>query len=592
MNAADRPLPTWLKWLCGVGGLILILAALWEVYRVVMPLIETVHAFRGPDGHKTPEKQWLTIFGVYAGKLAGLLVALWLGLWLVRKAMAKNQGVVENAGEPLPIPAAVETAPLLVPATPVRTKRWSSYNVLHLAADAKRLWQFDAKGNGLVLGREHRVPHTQPVPAKLGAKNWTSLWQPKLNIAWLPPENIFFRVVELPASSMEETVSMVELQMEKLSPLPVAQMVWTMHVLGTRTAEAKGDAPPENLQTVVVVIVARAAVEAFLGRLEQEGFQADQLEAPMLDQLEVISPKEDGTWIFPLTIGGQHAALVAWWSGGALRNLSFVVLPATGDRAAELKNQLTLLVMAGEIEGWLTAQPKWHVVADAANAGEWEHLLRTALDEPAKITAPPSPAELAARTAKRASAGSPAYLLPAEFTARYRQRFIDRLWLRGLASAGALYAVFLVVYFCAVAWLGYRTHGVEVQVAQISNDYTNAIQLKARYSVLKEREQLKYAALDSWQAVAQALPEGLSIQRFSFANGKRLLLSGTCEATQIGLVTEKDQFYDGMRNAQLNGQPVFDQNPDTGEQLVYRISGDKANWNFGLDLLHSEGDSQ
>lgn len=591
MKAADRPLPTWLKWVCGLAGLILILAALGAAYFVAKPLIAAFHLFLGPQGHKTSEHQWMVIFGVYAGKLAGLIVALWLGLWLTRKAMAKSAVEGTTASEPPPL-AAVETAVMPAPPAPMRTRRWSSYNVLHLAADAKRLWQFDAKGSGLVLSREQRVPHTQPVPAKFGAKNWASLWQPKLNIAWLPPENIFFRVVELPMSSAEETASMVELQLEKLSPLPVAQVVWTMHVLGTRIAEAKGDAPPENLQTVVVVIVARAAVEAFLGRLEQEGFQADQLEAPMLDQLEAISPKEDGTWIFPLTIGGQHAALVAWWSGGTLRNLSFVLLPAAGDRAVELKNQLTLLVMAGEVEGWLTTQPKWHVVADAANAGEWEHLLRAALDEPAKITAPPTSAELAARTAKRASAGSRAYLLPAEFTARYHQQFVDRLWLRGLACAGVLYAVFLVFYFCAVAWLGYRTHGVEDQVAQISGDYTNAIQLKARYSVLKEREQLKYAALDSWQAVAQALPAGLSIQRFSFANGKRLSLSGACPASQIGLVTEKDEFYDGMRNAQLNGQPIFDQNPDTGDQLVYRITGDNANWNFGLTLLHSEGDSQ
>jgi hypothetical protein len=374
--------------------------------------------------------------------------------------------------------------------------------------------------------------------------------------------------------------------------MPVAQMVWTMHVLGTRTAEPKGDAPPESLQTVVVVIVARAAVEVFLGRLEQEGYQADQLEAPMLDQLEVISPKEDGTWIFPLTIGGQYAALMAWWSGGALRNLSFVVLPAIGDRAAELKNQLMLLSMAGEIEGWLAAQPKWNVVADPANAAEWEDLLRKALDEPTKISPPPSPAELAARTARRASAGSPAQLLPAEFTARYHQQFVDRLWLRGLAAAGVLYAIFLVIYFCSVGWLGYRTHGVESQVAQISGDFTNAIQLKARYAVLKEREQLKYAALDSWQAIAQALPAGLSIQRFSFSNGKRLTLSGACDASQIGEITEKDQFYDGVRNAQLNGQPIFDQNPDSGEQLVYRIQGDKATWNFAVDLLHTEGTPQ
>ena len=58
----------------------------------------------------------------------------------------------------------------------------------------------------------------------------------------------------------------------------------------------------------------------------------------MLDQLEMearrASPAtEDGAWIYPLRLGGQNAALVAWWSGGALRNLSFVTLPPAGDRA-------------------------------------------------------------------------------------------------------------------------------------------------------------------------------------------------------------------------------------------------------------------
>ena len=63
--------------------------------------------------------------------------------------------------------------------------RWNSCNILHVAPDAKRLWQFDAKSAGFVLGREQRVPHTQPLPRKGVAKNWASLWQPKLNIAWL-----------------------------------------------------------------------------------------------------------------------------------------------------------------------------------------------------------------------------------------------------------------------------------------------------------------------------------------------------------------------------------------------------------------------
>src|ERR1019366_6659908 len=201
-------------------------------------------------------------------------------------------------------------------------------------------------------------------------KNWAALWQPKLNVAWLPAGSVFLRVLELPAANAGRTFSMVWFQLEKLSPIPVTQSVWTMHVFGTHQSAAKADGTVESLQTVVVVIVSRAVVEEFLGRLERDGFLADRLEAPMLDQLEAVSPTEDGTWLFPITIGGQNAALVAWWFGGALRNLSFVTLPAAGDRATELKNQLGLLAMAGEVEGWLTAQPKWHLVADPVRSEE------------------------------------------------------------------------------------------------------------------------------------------------------------------------------------------------------------------------------
>ena len=122
------------------------------------------------------------------------------------------------------------------------------------------------------------------------------MWQPRLNVAWLPPENVFLRVIELPRSNFEETLAMVELQLEKLSPLPVAQIVWTIHVSAAATNRG-GD-----LQTVIVVIAARNAVEEFLGKLEGQGYLADRLEAPMLDELEATPATEDGAWIYPAAV--------------------------------------------------------------------------------------------------------------------------------------------------------------------------------------------------------------------------------------------------------------------------------------------------
>src|SRR5690242_1635673 len=109
--------------------------------------------------------------------------------------------------------------------------RLHSCNVLNTGAAGRQLWQFQAQGN-FNLTREHTSPEGEALPAGLTAKSWGSIWQPRLNVAWLPAESVFFRVVHLPPSSnFAETLSMVELQLEKLSPIPVGQVVWSVHPL-------------------------------------------------------------------------------------------------------------------------------------------------------------------------------------------------------------------------------------------------------------------------------------------------------------------------------------------------------------------------
>ena len=475
--------------------------------------------------------------------------------------------------------------------------RWHSCNILHLAPDAKRLWQFDAKGGGFVLGREQRVAHTGTLPGKGVVKSWSSLWQPRLNIAWLPVESVFLRIVELPASNFEETLAMVELQLEKLSPLPLAQVVWTMHVAGTHHSPARADGSVESLQTVVVVMAERSVVEEFVGKLEKDGFLADRLETPLLDQLAAVSSTTNNfsgqaetsaaAWLFPFSAAGQNAALVAVWSGGVLRNLSLVTLPAAGDRARELKDQLSHIVWAGELEGWLPSAPSWHLVTDPVNATEWEGVLREGLAESVQVVPPPAVAELAARTAGRAAAAAEkSNLLPAEFTARYQNQFYDRLWLRGLLYAGAAYAVFLVIYFCATSVLNYRVASVESESAKFSNAYTNSLQLKACYDILKERQQLKYAALDSWLWVSQELPQGIQLQRFSFADGQRVGLSGIVPQDMINTLFDFDTT---LRKKKVDGQFVFEQ--AKGDHVNPRIGQNNVGtWSMSLELTHGEAE--
>jgi len=464
--------------------------------------------------------------------------------------------------------------------------RWHSCNILQVGA-ARRVWQFDARKTDCPLNREQAVTAGQPLPENLVAKSWTTLWQPKLNVAWLAAEHVFLRVVHLPQADLAETRAMVEFQLEKLSPIPVTQMVWSIHVLPAATAAKsaapiEGEKPKEALQTIIVVMVARNLVEEFLGKLEQDGFLADRLEVPLIDQLQHTAANGDGAWIY--LDDEKTSALVAWWFGGALQSLGFINLPADKNATDLLREQLTQMTWAGELEGWLQGTPWLHLVADDATAAEWEPVLRQAMDQAVEVVPALEPRTLAATTAKRAAHASPkASLLPAEFAARYQQQFVDRLWMRGLGAMLALYAIVVVVWFAAVQVQVFRARAVEGDIAGLAPKYTNALQIKARYQVLKDRQDLKFAALECWKATADLLPEGVTLQQMDFREGKKLVLNGTAPAGQDKEILD---FNEKLRKVQLEGQSLFTK----FEQLNYRKDPGNVNlsWNFSCELNRKE----
>lgn len=453
--------------------------------------------------------------------------------------------------------------------------RWHSCNVLLVGAEARRVWEFDARKNDFKLGRTATAANGQPLPASLVGKTWRSLWQKKLNVAWLPPEQVFLRVAHLPQASFDETLAMVELQLEKLSPLPLAQVVWTFHVLPQVV---------ENQQTVIVTIVARELVEEFLGKLEGQGYLADRLEVAILDQLQSTPAEQDGAWIYPDTVGGLNTALVAWWFGGVLCQIGLVSAPPGEKRGETLCAQLAQMAWAGELEGWLKAAPRLHLVAEPDTAATWEPLLRTGLNEPVDVVKPLPAPELAVSTVRRAALGTAkASLLPAEFTTRYQQQFVDRLWMRSLGAVLVLYLIGVVIYFGALGGKYYQVSRVEDQLAGLSKQYTNSMQLKARYQVLKDRQDLKYAALECYKAAAESLQEGLELQQLDFRDGKKLTLNGTAPAGQEKQILD---FNAALRKAQLAGQPLFTK----FDQLYYQKDPGREtlSWRFSCELNRAE----
>jgi len=453
--------------------------------------------------------------------------------------------------------------------------RWYSANVLQSLPGGRRLWRFSARGGRFILEGEKTLTLQEPAPAAVAGKNWQTLLRPKLNVAWLPPDKVFFRAAQLPGADAAEISAMVELQLEKLSPLPVTHIVWSLYLM------PKPAGKQNVLQTVIVIIAARGYVEEFLGGIQEQGFLADRLESPGLDQLLSVKMNEDGLWIFP---GGPgEPSLIAWHYGGAIQSLTLLPLAEGPERGPQLKAHIEQIAWAGELEGWLTGPPRIHLVAGPAEAQVWKALFMGWGDTAVEAVPPAAAAELAACSAQRTgSGGATTNLLPPEYGARYHQQLMDRLWMRGLMAVVGVYLFGVLVYFAALYEKKSERDDARAELAGLGAAYTNALSDDLQIKLLTERQYLKYASLDCWAAVAENLPANLTLDSFYF-NGVRIDLGGSGSAEQPDDIYN---FHDGLRQAQdarHSGRLFSDLTPPTTQ-----IQGNKMLWRFTCTLRSSE----
>jgi hypothetical protein len=473
----------------------------------------------------------------------------------------------------------------------VKKKRLHSCNVLDSSPAERHLWRFSIEKDDVKLESEQTVSVNAPLPPQLVEKDWHELYQPKLNIAWLPPAHVFLRVVQLPAVDRQELLSMLEFQLEKISPLPVAQIIWSVEVLPSSV---------ERMQTAIVCLVARDLVEVFLGAVEAGNYQPDRLEVPHLNQIIADGPREDGGWIYPGTGADADVCTVAWWAGGTLQQLQVLRLPPPAPvepgspppdpravRSRFLQEQLMQVAWAGELEGWLNLPVKWRIVGEEKSALYWRSLFADWTEDGVEMHPGPDRQGLAHFSARRVVRGEPAAdLLPSEFAARYHQQYIDRLWMRGLGAVVGIYIAGVFVYMMALQYYTFRDTRLKSQIASIANTYTNVLRLKERVQVMEEQLNLKYAALDCWKVASELLPEGFNLGNLVFGNrGRSLQLHGTAPPDQREKVIE---FNDSVRKATIDGKVLF--KDVTPPNMNSRAGSQNINWSFDCRLNVSDAE--
>ena len=97
---------------------------------------------------------------------------------------------------------------------------------------------------------------------------------------------------------------------------------------------------------------------------------------------------------------------------------------------------------------------------------------------------------------------------------------MDGLWLRGLSALFGAYVVGVIIYFGALYALKLKFNSVRQEFVAVSLNYTNALKDSAQIAILEERQELKYKGLDCLKAVAEVMPENVTMESVYFQPGK------------------------------------------------------------------------
>jgi hypothetical protein len=451
------------------------------------------------------------------------------------------------------------------------SKRSTRENVCHVLVDADTAGQvllFERTKEGVRETGQVAVGASGAVPAKVGARDWQLLLKPRLDVAWMSGEDVCLRLIELPTSDPAEVSSMVDIQLEKISPLPPSQVVAGFEVLG---------ALPSGGVSVLVVIAPRSAVEARLEALRSRGFVVDRLDVAMAREL-VSQATEDGLWIISDPCGTPGLLTTAWRTGGQWRQVDVLRIPVGGAAGEVLVASLTRVAWAAELDGWLTGGvPAVRLVMGEAQGEPLAGPLAEWSGQPVDRRTLRAPRVTASDTAREALGGRGLTLVPEETAIRNRQAFVDRLWVRGLGTIGMTYLVLVLGY---LAWLNYQKDILEeekVNLKGLANHYTNALRLKDQVLILEEQVNLRFAALDCWKVAVEKLPSSMTLTTMNFVRGKTLRLDGQVDPSAREDVTK---YNSELAAVEVRGQRLF----GSVKPAQQTVRGSVATWSFEAEL--------
>lgn len=391
-------------------------------------------------------------------------------------------------------------------------------------------------------------------------------WQKALRIACLPPQRVFLRVVELPPCSSEEIRSMLELQIDVLSPLPASEVLWSYAELPTNPAKGR---------RVLLVIVPAQQLQHAIAQCEELGFAPDRVDFPCLMPLldPPSSPDLVRVWLWPAD--KVQVLICGFWNKGELVFSMLAVFSQLSESVALIQGLFQQAVWAGEIEGWLPHMPRWQLICRAEDLDLLKDALVRIVGGEIEFEPLPEIKTLAGRTA---AACWQLNLLPPE----KQQQLLARRRRRALIFLGeAILLAYLVVIIALLAVSNvrqFRVDSLRQRVRFLQDAYTNAIALKAQVDLLRRQSSLRFSALECLRVVSSYLPPEMQLEQFRFQEGNLLVLFGTVPADRQERVTA---FNETLSKAEVNGRRLF---RSVTTKSIRQVGSGPASWQIECEL--------
>jgi hypothetical protein len=333
----------------------------------------------------------------------------------------------------------------------------------------------------------------------------------------LPVADTLLRIIELPSLDRQELSGMVELQIGKMSPFPVDELVVSFEVLDERAGAA-------------LVLIAAARRET-LERLRAELGEPAHIDIDLLAWWQALreEDREPGR-VYSVLLNSTRAELIASDDGVPVAARVLLERDELGwhEFLELLSEELNFSAVALESDWGEGRAERLRIYYDDSITAEELEQIDSMTEMPVTHKPlgdfPPLSELLVRRRVERAELCLD--LLPADWRSADAERVLKRRILRSVAMLAVVWVAAVTAVIAYGAWERASLRKSERRAEELKGPAQRSLELQSRIEVLERYADRTHSVLECLREVSVLLPANLELQSFSFKKNAQVDLRG------------------------------------------------------------------